>query len=99
MLTKRKRQLSKKVIKVKGREKAVSWVTRFVRFNLIGFIVFLIGTAIFTLVFPYFGEWAWVVANSTGGVLQFSLITYFNKKNNGLMFKECPKVYDEDYQI
>jgi len=91
--------LSKKVTNVQRREKAVSWVIRFVRFNLIGFIVFLIGTAIFTSVFPYFGEWAWVVANSTGGVLQFSLITYFNKKNKGLMFKQCPMVNDEDYQI
>ena len=82
--------MSKKVINVQGRERATTWVIRFVKFNLIGFIIFLLGTAIFTSVFPYFGEWAWVVANSVGGVLQFLLITYFNKKKKGLMFEQCP---------
>ena len=82
--------MSKKIINVQGQERAITWAIRFVKFNLIGFIIFLIGTAIFTSVFPYFGEWAWVVANSVGGVLQFLLITYFNKKKKGLMFEQCP---------
>ena len=82
----------KKVMNVQGREKAITWAMRFVKFNLIGIVVFLIGSAIFTSVFPYFGVWAWFVANSTGSVLQFLLITYFNKKKKDVFFEQCPMV-------
>ena len=84
--------MSKKVMNVQGRERAIAWAMRFVKFNLIGIVVFLIGSAIFTSVFPYFGVWAWFVANNTGSVLQFLLITYFNKKKKGVIFEQCPMV-------
>ena len=60
--------MSKKVINAKVRKRAITWAMRFVKFNLVGTIVFLIGSAVFTSVFPYFGVWAWFVANSTGRV-------------------------------
>ena len=84
--------MSKKVINAKVRKRAITWAMRFVKFNLVGTIVFLIGSAVFTSVFPYFGVWAWFVANSTGSVLQFLLITYFNKKKKGVIFEQCPIV-------
>ena len=57
-----------------------SLIVRFIKFNLIGTVVFLIATAIYALAFPAFGIWTWFVANAGGSVLQFSLINYFNKK-------------------
>ncbi len=74
-----------------NQRKAKTWIVRFIKFNIIGVIVFLIGTVIFAVAFPYFGAWTWLVANGAGSVLQFSLISYFNKKKQGQMFNECPK--------
>jgi hypothetical protein len=84
--------MSKKIKNVTERERAITWAIRFVKFNLIGIVVFLMGTVIFTSVFPYFGLWAWLIANGTGSILQFLLITYFNKKKKGLIFEQCPMV-------
>jgi len=70
-------------------EKIKSWILRFIKFNLIGFIVFLVGTAIFSLLFNRMGAWTWLAANAVGGILQFSLISYFNTKKKGTMFDSC----------
>jgi hypothetical protein len=70
-------------------EKAKDWIIRFVKFNIVGFIVFLIGTAIFTFAFRTFGAWTWLVANGTGGILQFSLINYLNRTKRGKIFDSC----------
>ena len=82
--------MSKPVINQKG--KARTWITRFIKFNLVGFAVFLIGTTMFALAFPYFGAWTWLIANGSGSVLQFALISYFNRKRIGVMFEQCPTV-------
>jgi putative flippase GtrA len=71
------------------REKAKSWILRFIKFNIIGFVVFLVGTAIFSLLFNRMGAWTWLAANAVGGILQFSLISYFNTKKKGTMFDSC----------
>ena len=63
-----------------------SLIVRFIKFNIIGTVVFLIATAIYALAFPAFGIWTWFVANAGGSVLQFSLINYFNKKKRGAIF-------------
>ena len=62
------------------------WIIRYIRFNLIGTAVFCVATILYWLMFPMFAIWTWVVANSLGGILQFSLTTYFNKKQKGRMF-------------
>ncbi len=61
-------------------------VLRFVKYNLVGTITFLVGTVIFWLAFNTFGAWTWLIANCFGGVLEFSLIDYVNKTRNGRMF-------------
>ncbi len=66
--------------------KAKSWITRFIKFNAVGFVVFLVGTIIYAVFFNLFGFWAWLIANGLGSVLHFSLISYFNKKRLGKMF-------------
>ena len=65
---------------------AKTWLLRFIKFNIIGFVVFLIGTAVYALLFNTLGFWTWLVANAVGSVLQFSLVSYFNKKKKGTMF-------------
>ena len=67
-------------------EKVKLWILRFIKFNMIGFVVFLIGTLIYAGLFSTFGAWSWVIASATGGVLQFCLISYLNTKKKGKMF-------------
>ena len=67
-------------------ERAKKWILRFIKFNIVGFVVFLIGTAIFALAFSTFGEWTWLLASGIGGVLQFSLISYLNTTKRGKIF-------------
>jgi hypothetical protein len=62
------------------------WLLRFIKFNIVGFTVFLIGTAIFAFAFRAFGEWTWVVASGSGGILQFILISYLNATERGKIF-------------
>jgi hypothetical protein len=78
-------------------ESAKKWIFRFIKFNIIGFSVFLIATAIFAMSFSTFGVWTWVVANGFGGVLQFSLITYLNRTKIGSIFDSCETRKQENY--
>jgi hypothetical protein len=71
------------------RERAKSWIIKFIKFNLIGTAVFLVGTAIYGAAFSTFGAWTWLIANAAGSILQFSLISYFNKKKEGVIFDTC----------
>ena len=71
------------------REKTASLIIRFIKFNLVGTIVFLVGTAIYTMAFSRFGFWTWMIANSVGAVLQFSLITLLNRTQKGKIFDGC----------
>ena len=61
-------------------------ILRFIKYNLVGTITFLVGTVIFWFAFSTFGAWTWLIANCFGGVLEFSLIDYVNKTRNGKMF-------------
>ena len=70
-------------------EKALEWLLRFIKFNIIGFMVFLIGTAIFALTFSTFGAWAWIIASGSGGIIQFILISYLNRTKLGNIFDSC----------
>jgi O-antigen/teichoic acid export membrane protein len=70
-------------------ESAKSWIVRFIKFNVIGTVVFLVGTAIYAAAFPTFGAWTWLIASAGGGFLQFILISYFNKKKKGMIFQQC----------
>jgi len=66
---------------------------------MIGFTVFLIGTAIFAMAFSTFGAWTWLVANGVGGILQFSLISYLNRTKRGKIFDSCQKKYNHKIMI
>jgi len=70
-------------------KRAFKWIVRFIKFNIVGFSVFLIGTAIFTLTFKVLGSWAWFLASGTGGILQFILISLLNRTKRGEIFDSC----------
>jgi len=69
-----------------NREKLRMWLFRFIKFNAIGFAVFLIGTAIYAVLFGTLGAWSWVPSSAAGGILQFSIISFLNTKKKGKMF-------------
>ena len=77
-------------------KKSLKWILRFIKFNIIGFIVFLFGTAIFVFTFKTFGAWAWVIASGFGGVLQFILISYLNRTKVGKIFDSCEQIIQEN---
>ena len=76
--------------------RAKKWLLAFIKFNIIGFIVFLVGTAIFAFAFSTFGAWTWLVASGTGGILQFSLISYLNTTKRGKIFDSCEQRNRQD---
>ena len=67
-------------------QKSLSLIVRFIKFNLVGTVVFLVATAIYMLSFNAFGFWAWLFANGLGGILQFSIITLLNRTKRGRIF-------------
>ena len=78
------------------KRRAKNWLLAFIKFNIIGFIVFLVGTAIFALAFSTFGAWTWLVASATGGLLQFSLISYLNTTKRGKIFDSCEQRHRQE---
>jgi len=67
---------------------SLKWWIRFIKFNAIGIIPFLIATPLFLLLFPTYGAWAWLMVNAVGAATHFLLIEFFNKHNYGFMFHE-----------
>jgi hypothetical protein len=87
--------MTEPITKQMDRKKAGTWVLRFIKFNIIGFSVFLVASVVFALLFPYFGIWTWLLANGFSSVLQFFLISYFNKKRKGLIFEQVHPGYEK----
>ena len=65
------------------------WVLRYIKYNIIGLSVFLLNIAIYVIIFNYLGEWAYIVVSVNGGVIEFALISYFNKTKKGVIFDSC----------
>ena len=87
--------MTESYVKQIEKKKAETWVVRFLKFNIIGFSVFLVASVVFAMFFPYFGIWTWLIANGFSSVLQFFLISYFNKKKKGLIFEQAYAVNQE----
>ena len=86
--------MTESTIKPIGKKKAETLVVRFVKFNIIGFSVFLVASVVFVWFFPYFGIWTLLIANGFS-MLQFFLISYFNKKRKGLIFEQARQSLEE----
>ena len=71
------------------KQKFKKLIIRFIKYNLVGTAVFLVGTVIYSVSFSTFGFWTWLIANSVGAFLQFSLITWLNRTKRGKIFDSC----------
>jgi putative flippase GtrA len=67
-------------------KRAKKLIIRYIKFNIVGVIVFLVASVVFMVAFSTFGVWTWLLANGIGGVLQFSLINYLNSTKKGRIF-------------
>jgi len=66
------------------------WAWRFIKYNIIGIAVFLLNIALYYVIFfPVFKESAYIIVSIIGGIIQFGLITFFNKTKRGVMFDSC----------
>ena len=61
------------------------WVYRYTRFSIIGTAIWVVNTVLYFSLFRFFGELTWFITLFTG-VIEFVLITVFNKKSRGNMF-------------
>ena len=64
-------------VKIMG--KVWKWVSRYIKFSLIGTLTWAIATVLYFSLFSFFGELTWLFTLFTG-VIEFALITLFNKK-------------------
>ena len=81
-----------------GENKTEIWKARFIRFvkfNAIGFVVFLVGTTIYLSLFRVLGIWSYIIASTFGGIFQFVVISYLNTKKKGNMFNSCETKSEE----
>ena len=75
------------------------WVLRYIKYNLIGAAVFLLSVTLYYLIlFPAFGEQGYVVVSVFGGIVEFTLITYFNKTKRGIIFDSCLPINEKPLQ-
>ncbi len=63
------------------------WILRYIKYNIIGTAVFLLGIVLYYLIlFPVFGVHAYIIVSLIGGIVQFALVSYFNTTRKGSMF-------------
>ena len=69
------------------------WTWRYIKYNVIGLTVFLLNIVLYYLVlFPSLGEISYIVVSVNGGVIEFALISYFNKTKKGIIFDSCRSI-------
>jgi hypothetical protein len=73
----------------KNRELIRKWGSRYIKYNVIGIAVFLLNIIIYVIIFPFLGEWSYVVVSMNGGIMEFTLIAYINKTKKGVIFDSC----------
>ena len=66
------------------------WTWRYIKYNVIGLTVFLLNIVLYyVILFPFLGEVSYIVVSVNGGIIEFALISYFNKTKKGLIFDGC----------
>jgi hypothetical protein len=63
------------------------WGWRYIKYNAIGLSVFLLNIVLYVIIFSSMGEWPYIVVSVNGGILEFALISYFNKTKKGIIFE------------
>ena len=62
------------------------WAWRYIKFSIIGIVVWAISTTLFFILFPVLGQYAWFVTLGTG-VIEFAMLSVVNKHSKGVMFE------------
>ena len=75
------------------------WLWRYIKYNVVGLTVFLINIGIYVIIFPFFGEWSYIVVSVIGGVMEFALITYVNKTKKGIIFESCTPIDSKSTEV
>jgi len=70
-------------------DKLEKWLWRYLKYNIIGVTVFSLNLLIYLLIFPFLGEWAYIVVSVNGGIIEFTLIAYVNRTKKGIIFDAC----------
>lgn len=65
------------------------WGWRYIKYNAIGLTVFLLNIVLYVYIFNFLGEWSYIVVSVNGGIIEFALISYFNKTRKGMIFDSC----------
>ena len=66
------------------------WTWRYIKYNVIGLTVFLLNIVLYyVILFPLLGEVSYIVVSVNGGIIEFTLISYFNKTKKGVIFDGC----------
>ena len=73
----------------KYRDLIKKWGSRYIKYNVIGLTVFLLNIVIYVIIFPFLGEWSYIVVSVNGGIMEFTLIAYINKTKKGVIFESC----------
>jgi hypothetical protein len=68
------------------------WVLRYVKYNVIGLTVFALSIVLYVFLFNFLGEWAYILVSVNGGIIEFALITYFNRTKKGIIFDSCSPI-------
>ena len=78
------------MINSKKTTKTLIW--RYIKYNIVGTFVFGVASLIYVLLFPSFGEWTYLLASFSGGILEFSIITVLNVTKKGKIFESCKPI-------
>lgn len=62
------------------------WSIRFIKYNLIGMVVFGASTIVYVILFPMFYEWTLIFSSIAGGIIDFTLVAYLNRTGKWHMF-------------
>ena len=73
----------------KFRDTLIKWLWRYLKYNIIGLTVFSLNIAIYIIIFPFLGEWSYILVSINGGIIEFTLIAYVNTTKKGIIFEAC----------
>ncbi|MGA2385930.1 MAG: hypothetical protein ABSG33_05310 [Candidatus Bathyarchaeia archaeon] len=73
----------------KSRALFKKWLWRYIKYNIIGLTVFALNIVIYVIIFPFLGEWSYIIVSLNGGIIEFTLIAYVNRTKIGIIFDAC----------
>ena len=59
----------------------------------------MLNIVIYVLIFNFLGEWSYIIVSVNGGIIEFALISYFNKTKKGIIFESCILINSKSTEI